>query len=125
MALRTPWQTHGNSFHGGWRRRQDGSLGSRTLRPLWQDSGKTRLGQVYHREVAIRNPPLHAAAELYSGLGHGHSAPGSAGLSLTMGAQSIHSAQLTLNKTLSRDILLSSPYPLFIYWAEEGVKAQE
>lgn len=29
----------------------------------------------------------------------------------TMGAQSIYSAQLTLNKTLSRDILLSSPLP--------------
>lgn len=29
----------------------------------------------------------------------------------TLGAQSIYSAQLTLNKTLSRDILLSSPLP--------------
>lgn len=29
----------------------------------------------------------------------------------TMGAQSIYSAQLTFNKTLSRDIFLSSPLP--------------
>lgn len=65
------------------------------------------------------SPALYSWAPISApGLGHGHLAPGLAWLSLaraflipTMGAQSIYSAQLTLNKTLSRDILLSSPLP--------------
>lgn len=92
--------------------RQDGSLGSRTLRPLWQDSGKTRPGRVCDWEAAIRDPPLPYTARLQApagllplllawGMDTQHL--DRAFLIPTLGAQSIYSAQLTLNKTLSRD----------------------
>lgn len=105
----------------GETRRQDGSLSSRTLRPLWQDSDRSRPGQVWDWGSCPQgaSPALHSWASTPApGLGHGHSALGLACLRLaraflipTMGAQSIYSVQLTLNKTLSRDILLSSPLP--------------
>lgn len=65
---RTPYQPHGTAFVEG-ETRQDGSLGSRTLRPLWQDSGKTRPGQECDWEAAIRDPlPYTARLQAAAGL---------------------------------------------------------
>lgn len=73
-----------------------------------------RPGQVCNWEAAIRDPPLPYTAGLPPlllawDMGTQHLAR--AFLIPTVGARSIYSAQLTLNKTLSRDILLSSPLP--------------
>jgi hypothetical protein len=120
VALGLPTSPVGTAFTEGETRRQDGSLGSRTLRPLWQDSGKTRPGQVCNWEAAIRDPPLPYTARLQAAArplpllpawGMDTQRLARAFLIPTMGAQSIYSAQLTPNKTLSRDILLSSPWP--------------
>lgn len=66
VVLGLPASPMGTAFMVGGTRTQDGSLGSRTLRPLWQDSGKTRPGQPCDWEAAIRDPPLPCTAGLPS-----------------------------------------------------------
>lgn len=142
---RTPYQPHGNSFHGGETRRQDGSLGSRTLRPLWQDSGKTRPGQVCDWEAAIGDPPLPYTARLQAAAGllplllawamdtqhlawpalvwPGPSSSPPWGHSLFI-LPSSPSTRHCPGTSSSPPPCPELPYPLFIYWAGGGVRAQ-
>lgn len=127
---RTPCQPHGNSFHGGETRMQVDSLGSRTLRPLWQDSGKTRPGQVCNWEAAIRDPPLPDTAGLPSLLlawpasawpGPSSFPPWGHGLFILPSSPSTRHCPGTFSSPLPCPVLSC---PLFIYWAGGGVRAQ-
>lgn len=131
VVLGLPASPMGTAFMGGGETRmQVDSLGSRTLRPLWQDSGKTRPGQVCNWEAAIRDPPLPYTAGLPSLLlawpasawpGPSSFPPWGHGLFILPSSPSTKHCPGTFSSPLPCPVLSC---PLFIYWAGGGVRAQ-